>query len=645
MPPPAIQLQDCSAPQSDRCSSKEGGAKASDIIIQTETGPPNGSSCRPRFPARRQSGNVLIWTDGTVRPGRVLLGSGCGGVCRRSVLSAQTLTFSVLHQPLDWRSGVLLTRQLSSQTQIGLNPMRSFVLTASCSLSACRTELAAGRQWVRTGDLDQYLPQELQSAAFRVSREGLGEQDSPQLRLNRFHSLPAHSDRWDMVLFTGGPVWALEWCPTPDGAPARQYVAVACHAGMDDLHLVTQTPSGPGLVQLWDCGELEYNSRPDSPPALVYGLAQDRGFIWGLKWCPSGAWEPPASSRKAPHLPRLGLLAVASSSAVVSIYSLPHPDALLCSDRLNTSGEPSQSPGGSNPAPRAVVTLRLGSIRAPRQEQSGMALSLDWLPQTPHNLLAVGFYEGVVGLWDLTTASALLRVREPDRSLSLLPHRCFLAQDHAVRALAFCPASRHLLATAGGDRHVKVWDLRRRCDPVAVQKRFLTNEICWPLTAPGLLICQECAFVAKGSHGLHFISLSSPSYFAIPRNTTVWSITYSEWLNVAVSADVVGELILSILPQLDSSGPLVKRNILRRFPICFTSMVPLEGQKETAEGEEEGGVEQQQEKEEVSKEQNGSPDGGKENQEVQKENALLLHFQTYKEGVQKYGLHYADSNV
>lgn len=39
-------------------------------------------------------------------------------------------------------------------------------------------------------------------------------------------------------------------------------------------------------------------SRPDSPPALVYGLAQDKGFIWGLKWCPSGAWEPPSSNRK-----------------------------------------------------------------------------------------------------------------------------------------------------------------------------------------------------------------------------------------------------------------------------------------------------------------------------------------------------------
>lgn len=49
---------------------------------------------------------------------------------------------------------------------------------------------------------------------------------------------------------------------------------------------------------------------------------------------------------------------------------------------------------------------------------------------------------GVVGLWDLTTNSALLRVRESDRSQSLLPYRCILAHNSGVRALAFCPASR-----------------------------------------------------------------------------------------------------------------------------------------------------------------------------------------------------------
>lgn len=73
--------------------------------------------------------------------------------------------------------------------------------------------------------------------------------------------MAAHPCRWDMFLFAGGPVWALEWCPTPDGAPASQYIALACHRGMDDLHYVNQTYSEPGLVQLWDCGKLEYNKR------------------------------------------------------------------------------------------------------------------------------------------------------------------------------------------------------------------------------------------------------------------------------------------------------------------------------------------------------------------------------------------------
>ncbi|KAM6915464.1 general transcription factor 3C polypeptide 2 [Xenentodon cancila] len=146
--------------------------------------------------------------------------------------------------------------------------------------------------------VEKYLPQELYSATFSVSREGLVQEETPQLKLRRFESVPAQPESWDMFLFTGGPLWALEWCPTPDGAAANQYIAVACHRDMDDLHNVNHTCSGPGLVQLWDCGKLDYNSRPDTQPALVYGLAQDRGFIWHMKWCPAGGWEPPNCNRK-----------------------------------------------------------------------------------------------------------------------------------------------------------------------------------------------------------------------------------------------------------------------------------------------------------------------------------------------------------
>lgn len=79
--------------------------------------------------------------------------------------------------------------------------------------------------------------------------------------LTRFTSAPPHPDRWDMLLFAGGPVWAMEWCPTPDTAQATQYIALACHQGMDDQHFVNKVYAGAGLVQLWDVGSLKFNSR------------------------------------------------------------------------------------------------------------------------------------------------------------------------------------------------------------------------------------------------------------------------------------------------------------------------------------------------------------------------------------------------
>uniref|UniRef100_A0A672I7Z4 Uncharacterized protein n=1 Tax=Salarias fasciatus TaxID=181472 RepID=A0A672I7Z4_SALFA len=320
----------------------------------------------------------------------------------------------------------------------------------------------------------EYLPQERQSAAFRVSRDGLQKEEEPLQRLARFQALPPHPLCWDSALFTGGPVWALEWCPAPDGAPATQYLALACHRGMEDRHRADRTHAGPGLVQLWDVGRLE----PDRRPSLSYGLALDDGFIWALKWCPAGCWEPPASARKHPLLSRLGLLAVVSSSSVVSVYSLPHPEALL--QNQADSGE-TQEPGTGSPS------VGDGSGRYQHSVRSGLVLSVDWLPQKPHNIIAVGFYDGMVGLWDLNTRSALLRVRDSE-CVSLLPYRCFLAHHNAVRALSFCPASRFLLVTAGDDHNVKTWDLNRLWDPVSVQRRQLVNGLVWTLQAPGVLL-------------------------------------------------------------------------------------------------------------------------------------------------------------
>ncbi|KAA8582879.1 hypothetical protein FQN60_015425 [Etheostoma spectabile] len=489
-----------------------------------------------------------------------------------------------------------------------------------------------------------------------VSREGLSKEETHLQRLSRFTAVPSHPDRWDMLLYAGGPVWAMEWCPTPDGAPASQYLALACHRGMDDQHYVNKMYSGSGLIQLWDLGMLEYNSRPDSQPAFAYGLAQDKGFIWQLKWCPAGGWELPSCGRKAPFLPRLGLLAVATSTGVVTIYSLPHPDALHRNRKQANSGKASEQ--WPIYQARGVLTLKLGSFKAPRHQRSGQVLSMDWLPQKPHNIMAIGFYDGVVGLWDLSTKSSLLRVREPGESLSLLPYRCLLAHDHAVRALAFCPASRYLLVTAGEDRYVKTWDLRRLHDPITVQKRYLTNEIYWPLNGPGLLLAQENAYAPYASQGVHYFDHSMRTVFAIPRTGTVWSLSFTDWMNSVVTADSFGEVIFSLLPQICFTPQYLKRTIERRFPVYITTLLPHGTSEE--ENPETGGVEDghaAEEKEGGETEgPNAESEGGNENdnrngesgeggERGRREKGPPLRLQTYKEAVKRYCLLYTDFNM
>uniref|UniRef100_A0A3Q2PBJ1 General transcription factor IIIC, polypeptide 2, beta n=1 Tax=Fundulus heteroclitus TaxID=8078 RepID=A0A3Q2PBJ1_FUNHE len=399
----------------------------------------------------------------------------------------------------------------------------------------------------------------------------------------RFEATPAHPCLWDMFLFTGGPLWALEWCPTPDGAPASQYVALACHRRMDDLHCMNQTYCGAGLVQLWDCGKLEHHSRYIN---VKYAHQDFTGCV------PKACLMPKYPKMFAPFLPRLGLLAAATSSGVVTIYSLPHPDALL-----NNEKPPIYKVG--------VVTLKLGCIKSPRKDNSGQVLSMDWLPQKPHNIMAIGFYDGIVGLWDLSTKSSLLRVRESDRSLTLLPYRYIAAHNHAVRTLAFCPASTFLLMTAGEDRYLKTWDLRRLCDMVKVQKRHQTTEICWPLGSPGVLIAEE-----RASIGVHYIDHHLHSYFAIPRNTTVWSISYSDWLHSVLSSDTLGEVIISMLPLSNFNLINVKKTDMRRF----VSQVELQANQEAHEG--------------------GSVVEGPH-----------LQFQAYKDAVKKHYLHFKDLDM
>nr|XP_030713981.1 general transcription factor 3C polypeptide 2 isoform X4 [Globicephala melas] len=368
-----------------------------------------------------------------------------------------------------------------------------------------------------------YLPQEEKSPLFSVQREGLPE-DGTLYRINRFSSITAHPERWDVSFFTGGPLWALDWCPVPEGAAASQYVALFSSPDMNETHPLSQLYSGPGLLQLWDLGTLQQESCPGNRAHFVYGIACDHGCIWDLKFCPSGAWELPGTPRKAPLLPRLGLLALACSDGKVLLFSLPHPEALLAQQPL-----------------------------------------------------------GMVVFWNLPTNSPLQRIRLSDGSLKLYPFQCFLAHDQAVRTLQWCKANSHFLVSAGSDRKIKFWDLRRPYEPINSIKRFLSTELAWLLPYNGVTVAQDNCYASYGLCGIHYIDagyLGFKAYFTAPRKGTVWSLSGSDWLGTIAAGDISGELIAAILPDMALNPINVKRPVDRRFPIYKADLMPYQDSPE-----------------------------------------------------------------
>ncbi|KAM6432735.1 general transcription factor 3C polypeptide 2 [Rhynochetos jubatus] len=419
-----------------------------------------------------------------------------------------------------------------------------------------------------------YLPAEETSPLFSIQREGI-EDDGVLYRVNRFGSLRPHEERRDVSFFVGGPVWALEWCPSPEGSAAPQYVALSCHGHAQDTHSVAGLHTGPGLLQLWGLGTLQPEQGSADAASLAYAIATDHGCVWDMKFCPSGAWELPAAPRKPPQLSRLGLLAVAFSDGTVVLYALPHPGAL----RRAATAQVKDGPVPRHLICKAqrVAALHVGSVQAGRAPECGQCFSLSWMPAKPHHHLAAGFYDGTVALWNLLTQSLLQCVRQPDGSLKLYPFRCFPAHDHAVRSIEWCKADSTFLVTAGSDRKIKFWDLRRLHEPINSIKRFLSTEVAWLPPYNGVTVAQDNCYASYGLCGIHYIDagyLGFKAYFVAPRKGTVWSISGSDWLNTVAAGDVTGELVAAVLPDLATNPLNVKRSSDRRFPVYKADLLP-----------------------------------------------------------------------
>ena len=108
----------------------------------------------------------------------------------------------------------------------------------------------------------------------------------------------------DALLYAGGPVWALDWCPAAvplagaagGAASQAEYLAIGCHPVHATENVIGTTVSGPAVLQVWEvCSPAPDGSQPQQPqplpplPRMALGIAHEGGLVWQARWCPDVA--------------------------------------------------------------------------------------------------------------------------------------------------------------------------------------------------------------------------------------------------------------------------------------------------------------------------------------------------------------------
>lgn len=421
-------------------------------------------------------------------------------------------------------------------------------------------------------ETDSYLPIIRKSIDFTVDL--LGKQE--HLSLGLFGSAVCGDS---LNFFTGGPVWCAVWCPIPttEGVNADQYMAVYSHKHMDETNVVKKAFTKTTVIQIWNCGPLNSFSEKLFLPHIAFGIVHDFGCVFSMAWCPFGAWQSssePVYQEEGLH--RLGLLAAACSDGSVRIFSVPYASDLLGKHQFI----------GTYQFYRVKPSISL----IPLPDQSGSAgsccLCVDWQHGEDRRFIVAGYADGATRLWDLKTQSPLLRTSiSMDMSdVFLYPIRCFKSHLSEVRAVCWSQTVHDTFATCGADRDVKFWKSSDTSFPFCCEKFCQCMNARWVQPWNGVVVAQDDAFCFD-----HCCAYYQDAGYCMPdlygrrsvmwHNACIWDVTHSSWLNVAVTCDSTGTLMLFKCMNL-WRGNKSKKLMYRRHLLYETDVIPVKIKEE-----------------------------------------------------------------
>lgn len=357
----------------------------------------------------------------------------------------------------------------------------------------------------------------------------------------------------ETVMNTGGPIWALDWCPTRSAVhPHSQFAAVSAHASPSETHILGKRYVGKGMIQIWSMGILQDSGWPASEsadgeesltqrPVMAMGILHEGAAVWDLKWCPSRAstWDMPegvlpqpatmvvdgegeAAEGHTPHegqLPRLGLLAAAFADGSVKIFSVPHPASLA---------------QGAAP-----VFVRLTPVADYKLNASNVT-SVNWSPHGQHQFLLTGYSDGHIAVWQVGGEGSEAR-----------PVMCSRAYKRAVQGVVWDSSNPSVFLSCGQGGYLKFWDTH---DPFAPLYSHMAGGG-WIVDVKWLGGDYPNIVFSSDDHTIrHFAPHDLTSKIFRYHDAMVWYVDGSYWLNQLASASADGTVkVLPLSPKIMAS--------------------------------------------------------------------------------------------
>ncbi|XP_012938730.1 general transcription factor 3C polypeptide 2 [Aplysia californica] len=452
-----------------------------------------------------------------------------------------------------------------------------------------------------------YLPSRLTSMGFTQSDEageGGSGGDDEQLSPSTLRWGETTQRNGVSYSYSGGPIWAVEWCPLPHDARTNQLAAVAADVSDAEPPCTHTALTAPALVQMWTFGGLRHGGEPSSArPRLQMCVAHDGGFVRSMAWCPYRAYDTqvPDTDSQGHTMPRLGLLAVGGSHGKVEIFSIPHLESLPHSRETESSAEEAGLSGevsapdrttaaateGSNPLPaiykpKPVLTLMPNT-------SAGPCLCVAWQNAGDLRYILSSYGTGGVFLWDLESASPLVRV---DRS-SLLPVRCFKESSLGVVGCVWSARCPYLFVTASLSMAVSIWDIRKPQVPLSSSttrnaETTYARAVCSTGPIRAAFLSTADRIIGKENCPLSITGLT-PSFMRIPslrlclarHFDCIWDVSFCPRYEVALSCDAAGNLMVTVPPltRFLTRSKLMHMMYLKIVPTALVYKARLKAQQ------------------------------------------------------------------